>query len=207
METKIKTTQLSVEHETEYRHVIQEYNSIHTLFQESCKPASSNIKNASLDLHTKGVASVFMDDDDDDNPNAKQQQEQPSSPLSSISTTTTASMSPFLLSQMSQLCYHVHLMTLLESIVPKIHEDYRQVVNWIHEYWEELDQETLGLKQKIKYTINQQKQQRHRHIIQDVQLQQNYQKEKILVLKDRISTLQQLLVEERLLDDIDIGED
>jgi hypothetical protein len=98
-------------------------------------------------------------------------------------------------------------MTLVESIVPKIHEDYRQVVNWIHEYWEELDRETQQFKQKIIHSMNEQKQQRHRHKIQGIQIQQNYQKEKILILKDRISTLQQLMVEERLLEDLDIGED
>jgi hypothetical protein len=202
METKIKTTQLSVERETEYRHAIQEYNSIHRLFQESCKPSSNNIKKVSLDFHTKGVASVFLNDYVDDN-HQHQQQTSPSSPSISI----TTPMSPFLLSQTSQLCYHVHLMTLVESIVPKIHEDYRQVVNWIHEYWEELDRETQQFKQKIIHSMNEQKQQRHRHKIQGIQIQQNYQKEKILILKDRISTLQQLMVEERLLEDLDIGED
>lgn len=58
--------------------------------------------------------------------------------------------SPFLLSRLSQLCYHIHLMTWAEEFVKTIHQDNLVIVNWLHEVWESMEQESTEMKLQIK---------------------------------------------------------
>jgi hypothetical protein len=64
------------------------------------------------------------------------------------------SFSPFLLSRLSQLCYHIHLMTRAEEFVKTIHQDNLVIVNWLHEVWESMEQESTEMKVQIKQANN-----------------------------------------------------
>lgn len=59
-------------------------------------------------------------------------------------------LSPFLFGKLCQLCYYVHLMTRIELFATTIHEDYRDVVNWMHQTWEETERVSKEVQTKIQ---------------------------------------------------------
>jgi hypothetical protein len=97
------------------------------------------------------------------------------------------SLSPFLLSRLTQLCYHVHHMTRMEASVPSIHEDYRVIVNWIHESWEEMEQENNGMKEEITKVKRETKELREKQAVQIKELIEKHKKERQELL-DKLRT-------------------
>jgi hypothetical protein len=118
------SAKLRAEQQTESRKVIKNYELAHEEWQVRTKPPKKNAIDATL--HQLEISQVFFKE-------------------------IEKSRSPFLVSQLSQLCYHMHLMILLETAVQKtIHEDYRSIVNWIHESWEDMDKEIKGINEEAE---------------------------------------------------------
>jgi hypothetical protein len=91
-------------------------------------------------------------------------------------------LSPFLLSRLSQLCYHVHLMTRMETTVHCIHDDYRVIVNWIHESWEEMENESNGMKEETAKVEKEIKELQEEQVLQIKELQEKYKEERQEIL-------------------------
>ena len=77
------------------------------------------------------------------------------------------SMSPFLVQRLSQLCYHIHLMTTIEEMVKRIHQDNVVVINWLHERWESMERESNEMKGKIEMLKRQTGCQIHERLFND----------------------------------------
>jgi hypothetical protein len=156
------SAKLRAEQQTESRKVVKYYRLAHEEWQVRSKPPKKNATNTTL--HQTEVSQVFFKE-------------------------IEKSRSPFLVSQLSQLCYHMHLMILLETAVQKtIHEDYRAIVNWIHESWEDMDVETKGINEEAK-TVR-----------MEIQELRNQQAKRMKELEDRHTQERQELLGKRRLE-------
>jgi hypothetical protein len=127
------SAKLRAEQQTELRKVLQVYQNTHGKWQEQLKPSKGG---SSKTKEEKEITALC--------------EEQVSQAFSS-DPERNIKMSPYLLGQLSQLCYHIHLMTRLEGCAAHtIHEDYRVIVNWIHESWEEMETESRGMKDEVE---------------------------------------------------------
>jgi hypothetical protein len=66
----------------------------------------------------------------------------------------------------------------METSVPSIHDDYRVIVNWIHESWEDMENESNGMKEEIAKVEKKIKELQEEQALQIKELQEKYEEER-----------------------------
>ena len=171
IQVRTESARLRAQQQTEYRKALQLYQQKQKQWQDSSKAPSNTKKTSSqqhdISIHQAEVLAVFTEDEEKD------------------------SLPPFLVTQLSNLCYHVHKMALLETFAQTtVHEEYRtKSIWWIHEYWEELEKETNQINDEKEKAMSELSKIKQQHKSKLAQLQRSYQQKKKDILESYLGLM------------------
>jgi hypothetical protein len=160
MQARTESAKQRAQQSTELVKVQRDWEQTHRIWQQRLKPpnkkkAGSNSSSSSQELYHEAVGGAFRSSSRSTKRNDAQQESNNNDIVveeqyEKEEEEEQPAMSPFLQARLASLCQLIHLMTLGEAHLPKIHNDSRAVVNWLHEEWERMEREAEGMKQQIQ---------------------------------------------------------
>lgn len=184
--TQTSTTKKQVEYQTEYKRMVQKYSELQYVWNNKVK--SKKKLSDSMSYHQSAVKKVFSSSSSSSSDTRKTGRG--GNDNESDGNGNNDTLSPFLVQQLTMLCYHVHLMTRLETSVQMVHEDYRVIVNWFHETIEKEDNDTKSFERQLEMNKIQKERVNEVHSLKMIQLQLYIENSRLQMIRERLRLLQ-----------------